>query len=190
MEPESIAPEGRSRVARAVRPWLAIRCSDQPQRGDIRPGHDMPTTYTNLLYHIVFSTKNRIPLINDDIREEIYRYVGGIIRAEGGVQLEIGGMSDHVHILAKFKAAVSVSEMLAKIKANSSKWVNETKEGSHKFGWQEGYAAFSVSESQVPSITEYIRHQVEHHLKQAFQEEFVALLERHGITYDPRYLWD
>jgi REP element-mobilizing transposase RayT len=150
----------------------------------------MPSTYTNLLYHIVFSTKQRISLINTESQEELYRYIGGIIRAEGGVQLEIGGMSDHLHILAKFKPAISVSEMLAKIKANSSKWVNDHKMKFRKFGWQEGYAAFSVSESQAPAVAEYIRNQEEHHRKQTYQEEFLALLKRHGIEYDPRYLWD
>jgi putative transposase len=150
----------------------------------------MPSTYTNLLYHIVFSTKNRIPLIADDLREELYKYIGGIIRAEGGVQIEIGGTKDHVHILAKFKPAISISEMLNRIKANSSKWANDQKMEYHKFGWQEGYAAFSVSKSQAPAIAQYIRNQEEHHRKQTFQEELVALLERHGIKYDPKYLWD
>lgn len=150
----------------------------------------MPSTYTNLLYHLVFSTKDRTPLITNDLREELYAYIGGIIRAEGGVQLEIGGIADHIHIVAKIKPLIAVSDMLGKIKANSSKWANDHKMRSRKFGWQEGYAAFSVSESQVPTVREYIQHQKEHHHKQTFQEEFVALLERHGIEYDPRYLWD
>jgi putative transposase len=150
----------------------------------------VPSTYTNLLYHIVFSTKDRLPLIKEEFREELYRYVGGIIRAEGGAQLEIGGVADHVHILAKIKPAIAVSEMLAKVKANSSKWANDHKMQLRKFGWQEGYAAFSVSESQAPAVREYIRYQEEHHRKQTYQEEFVALLKRHEIEYDPRYLWD
>ena len=150
----------------------------------------MPSTYTNLLYHIVFSTKDRIPLIANDFEEELYRYIGGIIRTEGGVQLEIGGTNDHLHILAKIKPAVAVSDILAKLKANSSKWINDHKMKMRKFGWQEGYAAFTVSESQVTAVREYIRNQKEHHRKQTFQEEFVALLERHGIEYDPEYLWD
>jgi putative transposase len=150
----------------------------------------MPSTYTNLLYHIVFSTKDRTPLINPEFQEELYRYIGGIIRAEGGVQLEIGGTTDHLHILAKFKPAVSVSDMLAKIKANSSKWVNDHKMKMRKFAWQEGYAAFTVSESQVPIVREYIRNQEEHHRKQTYQEEFIVLLDRHGIEFDPRYIWD
>ena len=150
----------------------------------------MPTTYTNLLYHIVFSTKQRVPLISDEWKEELYRYIGSIIRAEGGVQIEIGGVNDHVHILVKLKPSVSVSEVLNKIKTNSSKWLNDHKMGMRKFGWQEGYAAFSVSESQVPKLVAYIRNQVEHHRNQAFQEELVELLNRHGVEYDPKYLWD
>jgi REP element-mobilizing transposase RayT len=149
----------------------------------------MPSTYTNLLYHFVFSTKDRIPLITNDLQDELYRYIGGIVRAEGGILLEIGGVNDHIHILAKIKPAISVSDMLGTIKANSSKWVSDHEMKLRKFGWQEGYAAFTVSESQVPAVREYIRNQAEHHRKQTYQEEFVALLERHGIEYDPRYLW-
>jgi putative transposase len=150
----------------------------------------MPSTYANLLYHIVFSTKERTPTIAKDFQEDLYKYIGGIIRAEGGVQLEIGGTKDHVHILAKFKPAISVSEMLNRIKANSSKWLNEAHTKTSRFAWQEGYAAFSVSESQVPAVREYIRNQETHHHKQTFQEELIAILEKHGVEYDPRYLWD
>jgi putative transposase len=149
----------------------------------------MPSTYTNLLYHIVFSTKERQPLITSDFKGELYHYIGGIIRAEGGKQLEIGGIEDHVHILAKLKPAIAVSDALRLIKANSSKWANEGKSKT-RFAWQEGFAAFSVSESQVDPVTHYIRHQEEHHAGQTYQEEFVTLLERHGVEYDLRYLWD
>jgi putative transposase len=150
----------------------------------------MPSTFTNLLYHIVFSTKQREPLITEDFQEELYKYIGGIIRAEGGILLEIGGIDDHVHLLAKIKPSISISEMLNKIKANSSKWVNENQKTSRRFAWQEGYAAFTVSESQAPHVREYIRNQVEHHQKISFQEEFIAILEKHGVSYDPRYIWD
>ena len=148
----------------------------------------MPNTYTNLLYHIVFSTKDRAPLITENLKEELYKYTSGIIRDEGGVNLEIGGIEDHIHLLAKFKASVSVSDMLRLIKANSSKWANERTQG--EFAWQEGYAAFTVSESQVVPVRRYIRNQVQHHRRQSYKEEFVALLERHGVEYDPKYLWD
>jgi REP element-mobilizing transposase RayT len=150
----------------------------------------MPSTYTNLLYHIIFSTKNRDPTIDKAWTDELYRYVGGIIRANGGTCVEINGMPDHVHILAKIKPAISIADILKLIKSNSSKWLNDEKVPGRSFAWQEGYAAFSVSESQVDAVRRYIRNQVEHHRKQSFQEELVALLKRHGVEYDPRYLWD
>jgi putative transposase len=153
------------------------------------PESAVPNTYMNLLYHIVFSTKERAPLITEDLKEELYSYIGGIIRAEGGVQLEIGGMPDNIHILAKLKPSLAVSDNLRLIKANSSKWTNEGKSKS-RFAWQEGFAAFSVSESQADPVTQYIRNQEEHHRRQSYQEEFISLLERHGVEYDPRYLWD
>ena len=150
----------------------------------------MSGTYTNLLYHIVFSTKQRIPLITDSIREELYRYIGGIIRGEGGILLEIGGTADHVHLLAKLKPAAAVSDILRLVKANSSKWANERKRRLRKFGWQDGFGAFTVSESQVVGVREYIRTQETHHRGLSYHDEFRAMLERHGVEYDERYLWD
>jgi REP element-mobilizing transposase RayT len=150
----------------------------------------MAGTYTNLLYHLVFSTKGRFPLVTRELQPELYAYVGGVVRGEGGVLIEIGGMPDHVHLLAKFKPTASVSEMLRLVKGSSSKWVNEEKLKARKFGWQDGYGAFSVSESQVEAVREYIRTQEAHHGALSYQDEFLALLDRHGIEYDERYLWD
>ena len=150
----------------------------------------MPGTYTNLLYHLVFSTKNRIALVTAGIREDLYKYIGGIVRGEKGKLLEIGGMPDHVHLLVKLRPTITVSEMLNRIKAKSSKWINEEKAKLRKFGWQEGYAAFSVSESQVGRVRAYIRDQELHHKRQSFQDEFRALLDKHSIEYEERYLWD
>jgi REP element-mobilizing transposase RayT len=150
----------------------------------------MAGTYTNLLYHLVFSTKGRFPLVTRELQPELYAYVGGIVRGEGGVLVEIGGMPDHVHLLAKFKPTAAVAEMLRLVKGSSSKWVNEEKFKARKFGWQDGYAAFSVSESQVDAVREYIRTQEVHHRGLSYQDEFRALLDRHGIEYDERYLWD
>jgi REP element-mobilizing transposase RayT len=149
----------------------------------------MPGTYTKLLYHLVFSTKNRNPMISDRLRDDLYSYVGGIIRGESGDLLKIGGMPDHVHMLTKFKPTKSVSKMLNRIKAKSSKWVNEEKPMMRKFGWQDGYAAFSVSQSAVKSVERYIQNQETHHRRQSFQDEFITLLEMHGIEYEDRYLW-
>src|SRR3954470_5655106 len=150
----------------------------------------MAGTYTNLLYHLVFSTKGRFPLITRELQPELYAYVGGIVRGEGGVLVEIGGMPDHVHLLVKFKPTVAVAEMLRLVKGSSSKWVNEEKYKVRKFGWQDGYGAFSVSESQVDAVREYIRTQEAHHRGLSYQDEFRALLDRHGVDYDERYLWD
>ena len=150
----------------------------------------MSSTFTNLLYHLVFSTKQRRELIKPPLREELYRYLGGIIRGEGGILLEIGGIADHVHLVAKFKADIAVADMLRKTKANSSKWANQRAALTGRFRWQAGYGAFSVSQSQLASLRKYVQTQEEHHKRVSFQEEFVRLLKKHGIEYDERYLWD
>ncbi|MGH7964060.1 MAG: IS200/IS605 family transposase [Candidatus Binatia bacterium] len=150
----------------------------------------MAATLTNLLYHIVFSTKLRVPMITESLEAELYRYMGGIIRGEGGILLAIGGVSDHVHLLVKCKPTIAVADMLRVLKANSSKWINEEKRGLQKFGWQDGYGAFTVSQSQVPHVRRYIRDQKRHHHEANFQNEMKTLLERHGVEYDERYVWD
>jgi REP element-mobilizing transposase RayT len=148
----------------------------------------MPSTLTNLLYHIVFSTKDRQPLIAAARRDELYRYIGGIIRNEKGILLEIGGMPDHVHLLLKIPADLALSTMVRLIKSNSSKWMNE-KDKRIRFAWQAGYGAFTVSESQAAIVQRYIQKQDQHHRRATFQQEFVKLLELHGIEYDPNHLW-
>lgn len=148
----------------------------------------MAGTYTNLLFHLVFSTKERVPLIRETVEGELQGYIGGIIRGESGVLLAIGGMPDHIHILAKFKADTSVSEMVRKIKAPSSKWMNERPDARERFEWQGGYGAFSVSESRLSTVRRYIRNQKEHHARTSFRDELIALLKAHGIQYDERYL--
>jgi putative transposase len=119
----------------------------------------MAGTYTNLLYHVVFSTKERRQFITPAIEADLYGYIGGIVRNQKGILLEINGATDHIHLLAKFKPNLAVSDIIRDIKANSSKWLNEEKSRFHKFGWQDGFAAFTVSESQVDRIGGYIRNQ-------------------------------
>ncbi len=147
----------------------------------------MASTFTNLLFHLVFSTKDRAPLITEGFQERLYSYLGGLVRDEGGALLAAGGMPDHVHLLACFKADTSVAEMVRRIKANSSKWIHQEVAVRH-FAWQTGYGAFSVSESQKESVKRYIQDQAQHHARLSFREELIALLERHQITYDKRYL--
>ena len=148
----------------------------------------MATTFTNLLFHIVFSTKNRMPAIHDALREPLYEYIGGIIRGEGGTLLQIGGVPDHVHLLVKTKADMAISEMVGRIKAGSSKWHNQKNSRENRFEWQTGYGAFSVSESQMSKVRKYIQTQEAHHAQTSFKDELIALLKKHGIEYDERYL--
>ncbi len=150
----------------------------------------MSSTLTNLLYHAVFSTKMRQELITPNLSDELYPYIGGIIRGEKGRMLKIGGTNNHIHILARFSPAISVSEMLRHIKGNSSKWINKEKKSHARFEWQRGYAAFSVSESACETVSQYIENQEKHHKKMSFQEEFLLLLKKHNVEYDERYLWD
>jgi len=148
----------------------------------------VPKTYTKLSYHIVLGTKHRQPSIDPAWRDELYAYMGGIVREEGCQLIDAGGMPDHVHLPVIAKPVVAVSHLLMKMKANSSHWVSTTKTAPAKFEWQEGYGAFTVSESQIPAVKQYIANQEEHHRKLAFQDEFAMLLERHGIDFDRRYL--
>lgn len=150
----------------------------------------MASTLTNLLYHIVFSTKHREPIIGPSIHDNLYAYIGGIIREDGGTLLQVGGMPDHVHIVARFRSDPSVAEMVKTFKAKSSKWMNERHGHEGHFGWQTGYGAFTVSQSQLASVIRYVRNQEKHHRRNSFQDEFRRLLEKNQIEYDERYLWD
>ncbi len=150
----------------------------------------MSETLTNLLYHIVFSTKMRMNMITPELAKELYPYIGGIIRGEKGKLLKIGGTSDHVHLLAVFHPSKSVSEMVKRIKGNSSRWINESRLIPHKFEWQRGYGAFSVSESACYAVAKYIGNQDEHHKKMTFQDEYMILLKKNRIQYDGKQILD
>jgi putative transposase len=150
----------------------------------------MGHTFSNLLVHVIFGTKERLPTIREPLRPRLYEYMSGIARAEFGRALCIGGTANHVHGLIVLTTDVSVAEAVRKWKSLSSKWAHETFPDSQDFAWQSGYGAFSVSRSNVPKVAGYIERQAEHHRKVTFEEEFVAFLERHGIEYDPRYVWD
>jgi putative transposase len=147
----------------------------------------MPSTHTSLRYHLVFSTKYRERLIAPEWRDRLYDYVGGCLRAGGGVLVEIGGTSDHVHCLAGLRATHCVADVLRDLKRATSSWARDV---LHlKFAWQEGYAAFTVSPQDCDGLVRYIRNQEEHHRVRTFQEEYVTLLQEHGMQFDERYLW-
>lgn len=148
----------------------------------------MPQSYTDLLFHIVFSTKDRLPQLTPDVRERVFAYLGGIARNHNAAAIEIGGVDDHLHILARLHPMMGVAEFIRVIKSNSSGWVHETWP-SREFAWQTGYGAFSVSRSRVPEVVQYIRNQEEHHKLRDFKAEFLELLRKHEVEYDERYIW-
>jgi REP element-mobilizing transposase RayT len=147
-------------------------------------------SYINSWFHCVFSTKERRPLITPPLRERLWPFLGGIARQNRMKALEIGGTLDHVHILVSVPATLSIAQGLRLLKGASSKWVHETFPEHRRFRWQEKYGAFSVSVSQLDKAIRYIQGQEQPHRRRTFQEEFVALLKRHRIEYDERYLWD
>jgi len=148
----------------------------------------MGQSYTNLLYHIVFSTKDRKPLIVGDAKLRLYDYLGGTIRGLGGISLGINGMEDHVHVLAKLRPDKAVSVVLRDLKANSSGWLHDVFPDIRDFSWQRGYGAFTVSFSQVEKVREYIASQQAHHRSRDFRDEFIGLLVKNGVEFDERYL--
>lgn len=146
-------------------------------------------TYTSLAYHIVFSTKYRKPKLTNAIRQETWNYIAGIITKKDGQLLEIGGTEDHVHLLTSCSPRIALADFIRDIKANSSKWLHE----QHRvddFQWQTGYGAFTVSCSQQGVVRNYLRNQAQHHHRQSFEEEYLELLRRHGISFDEKYLFD
>lgn len=146
--------------------------------------------FTQLIYHVVFATKYRRPSITDSIQERLYEYIGGTIRAKKGHLIEIGGVNDHVHLLARLSPALAMADVVRDIKANSSKWMNERPETSPTFEWHKGYGAFTVSFSQIPSVEKDIRNQREHHRSRTFQEEYIEFLKRHGIDFRLEYFFE
>jgi REP element-mobilizing transposase RayT len=151
----------------------------------------MAGTFTELLYHCVWSTKFREPLIRSEIEENVWRILAGTAEKNGMQTIRVGGIENHVHVLLRIPKTLSVSEALKRLKGGSSAFIHQ--EGLMKsttFGWQDGYAAFTVSTSNVPDVIQYIANQREHHRKQTFEEEYEALLKRHKTAYESKYLWD
>lgn len=144
----------------------------------------MPGAFTQNFYHTVFSTKQRANLVTPELEERLYPFLGGILRDLRCTLLHVGGMPDHVHLLARYRADLSHSEMVQQIKARSSKWINETFPQCGHFAWQEGYGGFTVSKSAVPQVQAYIAGQKEHHRRQDFRTEFLELLRRHGVEFE------
>ena len=150
----------------------------------------MSGTYTQILFHIVFSTKHRRALITPEIQPRLYAYIGGIVRAEKGTLYAVGGMPDHVHMLLRWRTDAALADLMRTVKSRSSMWVQRTFPESVPFAWQEGYAAFSVSKSVESDVKDYIEHQAERHGKHDFKDELLALLNAHGVEFDEGYVFD
>jgi putative transposase len=148
----------------------------------------MPSAHTSLHCHMVFSTKERVPMNAQEWRENLHAYLGGIVKKLKGIPLAIGGIEDHVHLLVGLKSSHRLDYFLRDLKADSSEWVHK-ETGKKTFSWQKGYGAFSVSPSNIEGVKRYIFNQAEHHRRKSFQEEYVELLQASGIEYDERYLW-
>ena len=149
----------------------------------------MPHTYSRILLLVVFSTKNRRPSLNGEITSRLFPYMGGIIRESDAKMLAVNGTTDHVHLLLSLPTGLSITDLMRTVKTRSSKWIHETMSGARSFAWQPGCGAFSVSESNVEQVKQYIADQEEHHRKVSFMEECLMLLRKHSIEFDEEMLW-
>ena len=151
----------------------------------------MPQSHSNVIVHIVFSTKDRVPFLKDtDIREQMHAELGGTSKTLNCPPIITGGVEDHIHLLARQSRTITLSDWVKELKRVTSIWIKTKGPQFKKFAWQAGYGAFSVSQSQVKKVVEYIQQQEKHHRKKDFKTEYREFLERHEIEYDERYVWD
>jgi putative transposase len=148
----------------------------------------MPHTFTNLLAHLIFSTKNRMPHINQELKPQLFAYMGGILRELHGSALLINGTTDHVHLLVRLPPTIALADALRVLKTNSSRWVHERWPTHANFAWQTGYGVFSVSQSNAEAVRRYIANQEAHHRKVSFQQEMISYLRRNKIEYDEHHI--
>lgn len=150
----------------------------------------MPQSLTKLYLHIVFATKNRVPCLNVNVSNELYRYLGGILNDMECTPVKIGGYRDHIHILCCLSKKITVIKLLEEIKSSSSKWIKTKGDEFSDFHWQGGYGAFTVSSKSVDRVKLYIENQEKHHTKKSFKAEYIGLLDSNDTVYDERYVWD
>lgn len=150
----------------------------------------MPQSLSQILIHIVFSTKSRDPVLRPDIRERLYPFLGGIARDCGSPMLDRSGVDDHVHLLCSLSRTISVAALVKEIKSRSSTWMKSCGPAYRDFHWQSGYGAFSIGKSQQDDLARYFAKQEKHHTERDFKSEYRALLKKYGIEYDERYVWD
>lgn len=176
-----LSPSGATDYSHVAQIWLWR---------DLLIGHTMPQSFGALYFHIIFSTKNRLPLITPDIQFRLYEYIGGILAHRKCALRAAGGIADHIHLLASLNRDSCVSDAVRDVKSLSCAWIHDSFVHSRDFAWQSGYAAFTVSYSNLESVRAYLASQAEHHHAKTFQEEYIEFLKRHEIDYDERYVWD
>lgn len=150
----------------------------------------MPQSLSKVILHVVFSTKNREKTIPSHLRPKLHAYLAGICRAKGSQAYRVGGTEDHIHIACTLPRTLSMAKLLEEIKKSSSIWMKQQEQGILHFSWQAGYGIFSLGKSQLPALLQYIDNQEEHHRTRTFKEELLELLEKYGVEYDEKYLWD
>ena len=150
----------------------------------------MPGTFSQLYIQIIFAVKGRANLISPNWKEDLYKYIAGIIKGKNQKPIIVNGMPDHIHAFIGLKPSMKISDLVRDIKNNSSNFINKKKFVRGKFAWQEGYGAFSYSHSHIKKVYEYILNQEEHHKKKSFREEYLNLLKKFEIEYDEKYLFD
>ena len=152
--------------------------------------YSMAQSLSQTLIHLIFSTKDRVPFLDDQIKEPMHAYLATCARNRDWECYHVGGIVDHVHLAVRQPRTDNQSDFLGHLKRNSSKWIHQQGEQYKSFAWQRGYGAFSVGCSQLPVLIEYIKNQEEHHKVKTFQEEYLDLLKKIGVGYDEKYLWD
>jgi REP element-mobilizing transposase RayT len=145
---------------------------------------------SNVLIHLIFSTKNREPFLDGAVEEELYKYIASACRGCGCPSHNVGGTADHLHLVCSLSRTISISKLLEEIKRTSSKWIKTHGPQYASFAWQNGYGAFSIGQSQLTTVKRYIARQKQHHQQRTFQDEFREFLRRYEIAYDERYVWD
>lgn len=150
----------------------------------------MPQSLSNVLVHLVFSTKHRQPLIDAAIQPNLHAYMATICKSTDCPAIKIGGVDDHVHIACRLGRTTTVAKLVQEVKQDSSRWMKTQGERYEAFAWQNGYGAFSIGQSQLDRLVDYITRQREHHAKETFQDEFRGILRRYGVAFDEAYVWD
>ena len=163
--------------------------NQKPRRGDIIKSY-MPGTFSQIYIQIVFAVKGRENIIAKQWKEELNKYISGIITNKGQKSIIVNGTSDHVHIFIGLKPSMAIADLVRDIKNNSSNFINEKKFIKGKFAWQEGYGAFSYAHSQIENVYQYIANQEEHHKKKTFKEEYMDFLQKFAIEYNEKYLFE